>query len=282
LPVLAIDADINQHLAESFGLAETPPPLGLEINRLKKYLRGSNSLITSNEAMIKTTPPGRGSRLLNLTGSNPIYDYFQQDASGVKLMAIGPFDQNDLGVKCYHSKVGALELILNHLIDGEKEYLVADMTAGADSFASGLFTRFDITFVIVEPTLKSLTVYKQYEHYSRGYGINLKAIGNKIESQDDLDFLKNNLGANLVSTFSKSNFVKSLEKGQFKKLAQLEPENLDVLKTILKMVDTCQKDWPNFYKQMLEFHIKNGESWANAQLGIDAKKQTDPGFSFNF
>ena len=38
---------------------------------------------------------------------------------------------------CYHSKVGAVELLLNHLVDGPGEYVVVDMTAGADSFASG-------------------------------------------------------------------------------------------------------------------------------------------------
>ena len=29
---------------------------------------------------------------------------------------------------------------------------MVDMTAGADSFASGLFTRFDLTFLVCEPT----------------------------------------------------------------------------------------------------------------------------------
>ena len=64
---------------------------------------------------------------------------------GARLMATGPFTDDDLGVACYHSKTGAAELYLNHLADGPGEYVVVDCTAGAESFASGMFTRFDLT-----------------------------------------------------------------------------------------------------------------------------------------
>lgn len=45
-PVIAIDADINQHLGDALGVSEEEltllPPLGLEIDRIKEYLRGTN------------------------------------------------------------------------------------------------------------------------------------------------------------------------------------------------------------------------------------------------
>jgi CO dehydrogenase maturation factor len=66
--VIAIDADINQHLGMALGLSASEtaklPPMGLEIDRMKEYVRGSNPRIHSNASMIKTTPPGYGSRLL--------------------------------------------------------------------------------------------------------------------------------------------------------------------------------------------------------------------------
>lgn len=56
-PVLAIDGDINQHLAEALGGQEKPaPPLGAHLPSIKDCLRGTNPRITSVEAMIKTTP----------------------------------------------------------------------------------------------------------------------------------------------------------------------------------------------------------------------------------
>src|ERR1700757_961809 len=67
LQVTAADADITQHLAEALGASE-PPPLGAHLPEIKEYLRGTNPRISSAEAMVKTTPPGRGSRLLGLSG----------------------------------------------------------------------------------------------------------------------------------------------------------------------------------------------------------------------
>ena len=138
LPVVAIDADINQHLAEALGAAADPPPMGAYLPQIKEYLRGSNPRITSAAAMVKTTPPGRGSRLLRPGGPDPVHDLAITTPCGARLLATGPFGEEDLGVACYHAKTGAVELYLNHLADGPGEYVVVDCTAGADSFASGL------------------------------------------------------------------------------------------------------------------------------------------------
>jgi CO dehydrogenase maturation factor len=71
LPVVAVDADIYQHLAEALG-AEEPRPLAAHLPQIKEYLRGTNPRISSAAAMVKTTPPGRGSRLLRPGGADPL------------------------------------------------------------------------------------------------------------------------------------------------------------------------------------------------------------------
>ncbi len=203
VPVLAIDADINQHLGVALGLSEEEasaiPPMGLEVDRIKEYVRGTNQRITSNALMIKTTPPGHGSRLLHLGEANPLFSYFARHVQGVRLLATGPFSQEDLGHRCYHSKVGAAEIVLNHLIDGPGDYVVVDMTAGADAFASGMCSKFDLTFLVVEPTRKSLSVYKQYQTYARDYAIKLAVIGNKVENDEDRAFLHEQVGSDLLA-----------------------------------------------------------------------------------
>ncbi|MHA6628708.1 nucleotide-binding protein [Pseudonocardia sichuanensis] len=46
-PVLAVDADINQYLAQALGHAGPPPrALGSDLGWLKNHLRGTNPLIT--------------------------------------------------------------------------------------------------------------------------------------------------------------------------------------------------------------------------------------------
>ncbi|MDX6392776.1 MAG: dehydrogenase maturation factor [Streptosporangiaceae bacterium] len=149
--MVAIDADINQHLGEALGADRQPPAMGAHLTQIKDYLRGTNPRITSAAAMAKTTPPGRGSRLLRPGGDDPVHALAIGTPCGARLMATGPFTSEDLGVACYHSKTGAAELYLNHLADGPGQYVVVDCTAGAESFASGMFTRFDLTFLAATP-----------------------------------------------------------------------------------------------------------------------------------
>ncbi|GAA0385976.1 ATP-binding protein [Streptomyces luteireticuli] len=289
VPVVAVDADINQHLGAALGLDEAEaaalPAMGAHLPLIKDYLRGSNPRIVSAETMIKTTPPGRGSRLLRVVEDNPVYDACARtvpldDEASVRLMATGPFTDADLGVACYHSKVGAVELCLNHLVDGPGEYVVVDMTAGSDSFASGMFTRFDMTFLVAEPTRKGVSVYRQYKEYARDFGVRLKVVGNKVQGQDDLDFLRDEAGADLLTCFGHSDWVRAMEKGRPPLFELLEGVNREALDTLREAADTAygSRDWHRYTRQMVHFHLKNAESWGNAKTGADLAAQVDPAF----
>ncbi|GHB69685.1 ATP-binding protein [Streptomyces cirratus] len=287
-PVVAVDADINQHLGVALGLTETEaaalPAMGAHLPMIKDYLRGSNPRIASAETMIKTTPPGTGSRLLRVTEDNPVYAACARpvmlDGEPVRLMATGPFTEADLGVACYHSKVGAVELCLNHLVDGPEEYVVVDMTAGSDSFASGMFTRFDMTFLVAEPTRKGVSVYRQYKEYARDYGVALKVIGNKVQGPEDIEFLQDEVGEDLLVTVGHSDWVRSLEKGRPAAFALLEASNRLALQVLQDAAEDsyADRDWVRYTEQMVHFHLKNAESWGNAKTGVDLAEQIDPGF----
>ncbi|MBH5129295.1 ATP-binding protein [Streptomyces sp. NPDC005395] len=287
-PVVAIDADINQHLGAALGLddadAAALPALGEHLPLIKDHLRGTNPRIASAEQMIKTTPPGEGSRLLRVREDNPVYDAcarpVELDGGAVRLMVTGPFTDADLGVACYHSKTGAVELCLNHLVDGRDEYVVVDMTAGSDSFASGMFTRFDITFLVAEPTRKGVSVYRQYKEYARDYGVTLKVVGNKVQGQDDLDFLRDQVGDDLLVTVGHSDWVRAMEKGRPPRFELLEEVNGRALRTLHTAADATYelRDWARYTRQMVHFHLKNAHSWGNERTGADLAAQVDPGF----
>lgn len=281
-PLLAIDADINQHLAAALGAPEDEavmlPSLGDHLLDLKEYLRGSNPRISSAEAMVKTTPPGRGSRLLRVVEDNPIYQGLVHTVGGVRLAVTGPFATEDLGVACYHSKVGAVELILNHLVDGPGEYVVVDMTAGADSFASGLFTRFDATFLVCEPTLRSVGVYRQYVGYARDFGVRVQVVGNKVEDNSDVEFLREHVGDDLLTWLGRSSYVKAAERGAARSIAELEPANRAALDAIRSRTDLVEKDWLTYTRQAHEFHLRNASAWASERAGEDLASQIDPEF----
>ncbi|KAB2347559.1 ATP-binding protein [Actinomadura rudentiformis] len=291
LPVVAVDADINQHLGVALGLDEDRaakiPAMGERLTEIKEYLRGDNPRIASAASMVKTTPAGTGSRLLSLGGDDPIHALGQDiavggagdDATyGATLMATGPFNDDDLGVACYHSKTGAVELYLNHLADGPGEYVVVDMTAGADTFASGLFTRFDLMFLVAEPTRKGVGVYKQYTEYARDYDVAIKVVGNKVQSDEDVAYLREHVGDDLLTWLGQSSAVRALEQGR--EGVGLETDNEAALDRMRSAVDACTKDWDKFQRQAVEFHVKNARSWANRAVGEDLETQVDPEFRF--
>jgi CO dehydrogenase maturation factor len=281
--VVAVDADINQHLGVALGLAEDAaaaiPAMGEHLPKIKEYLRGSNPRISSAEVMVKTTPPGSGSRLLRIGGDDPIHTGLTVEAAGARLMVTGPFTDDDLGVACYHSKTGAVELYLNHLVDGPGEYVVVDCTAGAESFASGMFTRFDLTFLIAEPTRKGVSVYRQWTEYAADYDVALAVIGNKIHGPDDVAFLREHVGAALLACVGQSGAVRAMEQGRPFTLDDLAGADRAVLAAMREAVDAQDKDWPKFTRQAIDFHCKNADAWANAATGQELKAQVDDGFT---
>lgn len=288
VPVTAVDADINQHLGVALGLDEEEaaalPPMGGQLPLIKEYLRGDNPRILSADTMIKTTPPGTGSRLLRLDEDNPVFDACARTVplagGSARLLVTGPFTDEDLGVACYHSKTGAVELCLNHLVDGREEYVVVDMTAGSDSFASGMFTRFDMTFLVAEPTRKGVSVYRQYRDYARDFGVALRLVGNKVQGPDDVDFLRRQAGDDLLVTLGHSDWVRALERGAPRPFEDLEEPVLRALGALHETADASyeRRDWERYTQQMVHFHLKNAASWGNARTGADLAAQVDPGF----
>lgn len=279
-PVLAVDADINQHLGQALGHDGPPPrPLGADLRWLKDHLRGTNPRISCAEAMIKTTPPGRGSRLLDL---DPDGELLRRHAAaapgGVRYVVTGEFDEADIGVSCYHSKTGAVELYLNHLLDGPGEYVVVDMTAGADAFASGLFTRFDLTVLVTEPTRRGVGVYQQYAEHAAGHGVALRVLGNKVADAADVEYLRGQVGDALLGWLGQSGWVRAAERGEVAPMSALEPANLEVLDAVVAALDAQERDWTAYHRGTVEFHLRNAAAWGNRATGADLAAQIDPGF----
>ena len=286
-PLLAIDADINQHLGAAIGLPEDVvdqlPEVGNQLTQLKEILRGKNTLIPSTSAMIKTTLPGPGSHLINLRDDDAVLTKFAlRDNQNNYFLRVGGFTQDDLGARCFHAKTGGAELILNHLMDTPDDVVVVDMTAGADAFASGLFTRFDLTVLVVEPTLKSLSVYEQYKAYAADYGVALAVVGNKVEDEEDLAFLEQKCQGDLIGALTKSKWVKRTERGENPSVDELETENMQVLEKVLTTLESQKRCWETYWKWGWHFHEKNALSWANDDVGMDVRQFTNKEFLKSF
>lgn len=269
--VLALDADINQHLAVSLGYTYALPSMGLDADRIKEYLRGTNDRFTLDD-MKKTTPPGRGSQFVTLEADDWFMQNYTRDTNGVRVAGAGEIPEGNVGVRCYHGLNGAVELALGHMLDRDDDIVIVDMTAGADAFSSSLFAKVDALVLVVEPTQKSLSVYDQFLPNVQKYGLPFFVVGNKIIDKSDREFIAAKI-PELVTELPQSAYVRARERGQ---QAELESEVSQMFDTLLVALEkSAVRNWDRLEKLSHELHLKNADSWA----GEAAKRHIDPEFS---
>jgi CO dehydrogenase maturation factor len=171
-----------------------------------------------------------------------------------------------------------VELLLNHLLDEAGEYVIVDMTAGADSFASGLFTRFDLTVLVAEPTVRAVSVHRQYRSYAADFDVPILVVGNKVEGPADEKFLRESVGDDLLASFRPVGARARHGEGRILPLDGLEEPNRRVLRAIRTALDGRQRDWARSHELAVQFHRRNAVAWANAVIGEDVAAQIDPDF----
>ncbi|ARX85304.1 ATP-binding protein [Streptomyces alboflavus] len=105
-------------------------------------------------------------------------------------------------------------------------------------------------------------------------------VGNKVQGQDDIDFLREQVGDDLLVTVGHSDWVRSMEKGRPPRFELLEESNHLALKTLQAAADSAydRRDWERYTRQMVHFHLKNAQSWGNERTGVDLAAQVDPDF----
>ena len=178
---------------------------------------------------------------------------------------------------CYHSKIGAVELCLNHLVDGRGEYVVVDMTAGADSFASGLFTRFDLTFLVAEPTRKGVGVYRQYRDYAAGLRRRRSpSSATRCRDRRTWTSCATQVGDDLLAWVGHSAGVRAMEQGRPFTLGDLEPAQPRPPWRRSGRLDAQPRDWARYTRQAAEFHLRNARGLGQRRAGEDLAAQIDP------
>jgi CO dehydrogenase maturation factor len=101
-----------------------------------------------------------------------------------------------------------------------------------------------------------------------------------VQHQDDVAYLRENVGDDLIGWLGQSDWVRRAEQGRRPALTELEPENRATLRLLHSEVDAshARRDWARYTEQMVRFHLRNAESWGNAKTGVDLAAQVDPDF----
>lgn len=256
--------------------------IGQEASILRDYVRGTNPRINPAH-FIESTPAGRGSNFITFAGDDPVSKKFILREGNLRFMAVGGHGDEDMGTTCYHKFTGAEGIFLNHLLDKEDEFVVGDKCAGADPFASsGLASRYDAIFLVLEPTLKSLGVYEQALQYAKPFGIRLFVIANKITSSEDLSFIEEKTGQEALCAFGNLGVIRNLEKGLDYTIGDLEGDVIQNLQTMTEAARSLgSRNWTHYMNVGNQFHKRAGDGWANSKYGYDILEQVDPDFHYD-
>jgi hypothetical protein len=92
-----------------------------------------------------------------------------------------------------------------------------------------MFTRFDLTVLVAEPTGKGVGVCRQWTQYAAGYDVAITTVGNKVQSQQDVAYLREHAGDDLLTWLGHEPAVRAMEQGRPLSLADLAPDTLTAL-----------------------------------------------------
>ena len=234
--VVAVDADININLPLVLGVSVTADRYISKPNNAEKiyaYLRGQNTRIETVKKFVNTTPPGTGSNIwqVGVITDSPMNDMAVSFGEGHgQLLVVGSYETDSIASGCYHGQLGVFENVLSHTYADKNSWLVADMVAGTDAFAGTLHAQFDAVFIVVEPTPEGVGVARHYIELAEAANVSrtVNIIGNKVEDNDDQQFLEREIGTELLGVLPRIAEIKK-HRQEGKSLSSILGNNVSVL-----------------------------------------------------
>jgi CO dehydrogenase maturation factor len=283
--VLGIDADVNKNLGDVLSFTQKPLPLSENFAAIAYYLEGNRQEI-KNLGITKvpsfgSIPPSLSSVFIHLHEEDDFLETYSVGQDGIRLLDVGKHSHDDFSNTCYHAKLNSLEITLHHLLDTKDEYVVVDSTAGIDSLGTSLFMSYDLTIFVVEPTLKSINVFLEYQKATAPYGLNVKALINKVSSDGDKTFvLKHMNQEDIVGYVSESSHIYKLEQGDRAALNHFVTEYETLFDIIINESRKINRDWTKYLDLLKVLFKRECDSWWSKYYDKDLLKIIDPKFTY--
>lgn len=287
LSVLAIDADLNMSLGGLLGVdvPETTyisSPDAADAIRLR--LKGTNPRIEDVSKFLPTTPPGKGSNLIDCADDETVAPYAVPISRQpiVNLLTVGTYEAEGIGQSCYHVNLFVAENILSHTRTEKNFVVVSDMVAGTDAFAYSLHLQFDSINLIAEPTPESVGVCKMYLDLAREAGVEsiVHLVANKVEDANDMDFIERGVGKKPIAVIPVLPALKKARQlGQIVTEELLTDELLEAFEVIEQKASTPSISANERMRMLHQLHRKlNEKKWVQLGYG-DVQNQIDSEFS---
>jgi CO dehydrogenase maturation factor len=178
--VLAIDADPDTNLASALGFPH--PEQITPISEMKELIEERTGV-----------KPGQPGSLFKLNPKvDDIPEKYAKNIDGIRLMVMGKVKRGGSG--CYCSENTLLQALMVHLLVARNEVIILDMAAGIEHLGRATAKAVEKLIVVVEPGRKSLETAFRIKSLAQDIGItNIVAVGNKIRSTADKEFLTSNM-----------------------------------------------------------------------------------------
>ena len=114
------------------------------------------------------------------------------EVDGIRVLVMGTIERGRRGCACPENVL--LREVLAHLILAETEHVVVDMEAGIEHLGRGTAEGVDRMLIVVEPGWASLQTAARISALAHDLGVvNLAAVANRIESQEDAAFVRSGI-----------------------------------------------------------------------------------------
>ncbi|MDZ4833879.1 MAG: hypothetical protein SGJ27_08875 [Candidatus Melainabacteria bacterium] len=278
--VLAVDADVNAHFKTALGLEGDTLHLESHFDQVIAHLRGKRSDL-GDRMMLATTPPSLLSTFIRPTAEDELIKRYALFDGSLALLTVGQYRASDLGGSCYHTKLFGLAAVLHHMLDGQNDFVVADTTAGTDNLATSLWFAYDMNVFVVEPTAKSVSVYRDFIGVSPELAEKTFVVGNKVEGEEDEEFIRDSVAdGRYLGSIPLSRHLKRFEQGKAGALEAFRKEQEGPFQAVLDALQDRQRDWPGYLARLRETHARTCRDWFNEFYGMQLDIDLDPDFTY--
>lgn len=261
---IAFDVDINAHLAHTLGIA---PNKGSLIERSKEVF---NSLEPRAEEFLSTLgtrpdigalPVSDNTTFITCSPNDSFLREFATFDRGMWVLTAGSYSENEVGNVCYHAKLFSSQLVAHRLLDSTNDIIAFDATAGTDPVATSLLHAYDLCVVVVEPTLKSISVYRDFIQAADTEQRTV-VIGNKIRSDADKEFIQQQIPASCLLGFLQySRDVRSAEQGDPDGILRFSESNATLFDTLITKGKQYSRDKHHYFTSLHSWFSTYAKKW---------------------